>query len=111
MENLLKKLIGDKKQYREFKAQVAALPSPYRETFEAMEKYMWNFAKGDGFMKVLNQILEMFQENAQDNVPIKNIIGDDPVQFCDEIMAQYPDDLWLIKIQNKLRKEVSDITK
>lgn len=111
MENLLKKMVGDKKRYREFKAEVAALPTPYKETFEALEKYMWNFAKGDGFLQILEQILEIFQENAEQNVPVKNIIGNDPVKFCDEIMAQYPDALWLIKSQNKLREQVKEINK
>jgi len=67
---------------------------------------MWNFAKGDGFLKVQQEMLEIFQENAEEQVPVKNIIGDDPVKFCNDIMSQYPDDLWLINSQNKLRKQI-----
>jgi len=111
MADLLKKILGDKKRYRAFKNNVAALPQPYAETMDALQKYMWNFAKGDGFMDALEEILHIFQENAAENVPVKNIIGDDPVKFCDDIMAQYPDDLWLITYQNKLRKQIKEITK
>ena len=109
MENFFKKIIGDKKEYKAFKKQAAELPSPYKETFEALEKYMWNFAKGDGFLKVQQEMLEIFQENAEEQVPVKNIIGDDPVKFCDDIMSQYPDDLWLITSQNKLRKQIKTL--
>ncbi|WP_125767188.1 DUF1048 domain-containing protein [Lapidilactobacillus wuchangensis] len=106
---ILNKLIGDKKRYRQFKRDVAALPADYRDTLLAIEKYMWNFAKGEGFMAVLEGILTMFQENAADQVPITSLIGSDPVAFCDNIMAQYPDELWLITYQNRLRQTIQEI--
>lgn len=109
MENIIKKLVGDKKQYRAFKKAEHELPEPYRSTLEALEKYMWNFAKGSGFMAVLEELLDIFQESAQQGIPVANIVGADPVAFCDEIMAQYPDDLWLITYQNKLRQNIKEI--
>jgi len=109
MQNLLKKIIGDKSRYNRYKKDINALPQPYAEAMEAIQKYMWNFAKGDGFMDALEAVLQIFQENSAENVPISSIIGADPVQFCDEIMRQYPDDLWLITYQNKLRKQIKAI--
>lgn len=109
MNTILKKIIGDKKQYHAFKRAEKALPQPYRGTLEALEKYMMNFAKGDGFMAILEELLEMFQESAAQNIPVTNIIGSDPVAFCDEIMAQYPDELWLVTYQNRLRQKIKDI--
>lgn len=103
MTNILTKLIGDKKRYKKFKQEVAALPAPYRNGFEALEKYMWNFAKGEGFMDALEAVLHMFQEGAGENIPVSNIVGDDPVEFAADIMDQYPEDLWLTTRQNKLR--------
>lgn len=111
MANILKKLIGDKQRYHQFQRDVAALPQPYAATLQALEKYMWNFAKGEGFMDALEAILHLFQESAADQVPVTQVIGDDPVKFCDDIMAQYPNDLWLITYQNRLRQQVAAIDK
>lgn len=107
---ILNKIIGDKKRYRAFKQAVNQLPPVYRDTLLAIQKYMWNFAKGDGFMAVLEAILHLFQENAADQVPISQTIGADPVAFCDNIMAQYPNELWLITYQNRLRTSIKEIT-
>lgn len=110
MPNFLKKILGDKQRYRNFKKDTDALPQPYAEAMKAIEKYMWNFAKGEGFMDALEAVLHMFQESSSENVPVENIIGSDPVKFCDNIMAQYPNDLWIITYQNKLRKQIKEIT-
>lgn len=108
MKNIIKTLIGDKTRYRQFHKDVAQLPTPYAETLTAIEKYMWNFAKSDGIMDALEDILRMFQENTAENVPVKNVVGDDPVEFAETIMAQYPDALWLIKYRNQLRDKVTE---
>mgnify|MGYP005984508965 CR=1 FL=1 len=109
MANIFKKLVGEKKQYRKVKKEMKELPKPYAETLEALEKYMWNFAKTSKFMDVLEELLQIFQENAAEGVPVGNVIGDDPVTFADTIMAQYPDELWLITYQNHLRSQVKKV--
>ncbi len=47
----------------------------------------------------------MFQEMRK-KVPVKQLIGDDPVAFAENIMAQYPDELWLVKYRTRLREQV-----
>ncbi|MCI1983924.1 MAG: DUF1048 domain-containing protein [Bifidobacteriaceae bacterium] len=107
MKNPLDLIIGSKKRYNAYKKVKATLPDDYREAMDALEKYMWNFAKNDDFMDVLNDVLQMFQENVGDgSTPrpsVRSIVGEDPVEFADEIMAQYPNALWIINYRNKLR--------
>lgn len=104
-----KEMFEGKKQYKEFKKQKAKLPSKYFQAFDALEKYMWNFAGGNDFQFVLDDLLQLFEESAYEGVPVKEIIGEDPVEFVTNFMAQYPEEQWLIKMQNKLRKEIEGI--
>lgn len=108
---IITKLIGDKKAYKKFKAEVAQLPNEYQIAFNSLQKYMWNFGKSAGFQVVFDDLLHLFQESAMENIPLKDVIGEDPVQFADELMSQYPDELWIIKMQNKLRAELKNLVK
>lgn len=106
MTNLLNNIIGDKKRYKQFKQDVNELPKPYAQTLTALQNYIWNFAKNGAMMDVLEEILHMFQESAAEKAPVKQLIGDDPVAFAENIMAQYPDELWLVKYRTRLREQV-----
>lgn len=109
MTNLWQKVVGDKRRYRQYKAEIAELPQPYQDAMLAIQDYMWNFANGSGFMDALEEVLHLFEEGASDKVPLADLVGPDPVTFCETIMAQYPDDLWLIKYQNKLRQKIKNV--
>ncbi|WP_282801665.1 DUF1048 domain-containing protein [Secundilactobacillus kimchicus] len=107
MTNFLTTMIGDKKRYNAFKQDMAALPPAYAKTLDALQRYIWNFAKNGAMLDPLEDILHMFQESAAEKVPVNQAVGDDPVVFAESIMAQYPDDLWLIKYRNQLREQVA----
>ena len=48
MENFLKKILGDKKEWKSMEARAEALPSDYRIVYGEIKKYMWKFTAGDG---------------------------------------------------------------
>ncbi|WP_461225516.1 DUF1048 domain-containing protein [Lacticaseibacillus suihuaensis] len=102
----LTKIIRDKKRYRQFLKDANALPAPYAQTLLALQAYLWNFARSGDLIEPLEEMLRMFQESAAEQVPVAQIVGADPVEFAANLMAQYPDDLWLIKYQNRLREQV-----
>ena len=68
MLEFIKKMIGDKKEYREQMARVEALPEDYRFVFEKIQGYMWNFAGGDGsdMLKTQYELIELFEASAAD---------------------------------------------
>ncbi|MDQ0183829.1 DUF1048 domain-containing protein [Cytobacillus sp. FSL W7-1323] len=106
MKNLFEKLIGSKKRYNDYKAEKEQLPQSYKDALHALEQYMWNFAKGENFMEVLENMLQLFKESSIEQLPLQDIMGNDPVEFANAIMAQYPEELWFIKSQEKLRLEI-----
>lgn len=109
IKDALKIVIGDKERYNAYKKQKALLPATYKQAVDALEKYMWNFARGDGFMVVMEHLLHLFEESALDSLPVSSIIGDDPVAFATDLMNQYPEELWTTKSQEQLRKSFEGI--
>lgn len=102
-------MIESKKRYKEYKLNKGNLPKDYQEAITALEKYMFNFAKGENFMVVLEDVLGIFQEAALDNLNILEVVGENPVIFADTIMAEYPEELWIVKYQNKLKDSFNTI--
>ena len=48
MVNLLKKVLGDKKQWRGMEARAASLPRDYRVVYDEMKTYLFKFSAGGG---------------------------------------------------------------
>ncbi|MER6941820.1 DUF1048 domain-containing protein, partial [Nocardioides sp. NPDC127514] len=48
MNNILSRLVGDKKDWKRMEARAAALPADYRTVYGEMKSYMWRFTAGDG---------------------------------------------------------------
>lgn len=108
MPEFLTHMIQDKKRYKKFLKETQALPTPYAKTLMALQQYLWNFARSGNMMAPLEELLHLFQESAAENVPVSQLIGDDPMTFATDFMAQYPEELWLIKYQNQLRQAVKE---
>ncbi|GEN94561.1 DUF1048 domain-containing protein [Pediococcus ethanolidurans] len=103
MFKYLKKLRQEKKAYRLYKIRIEALPPEYRHTMLALEKYLWNWAKGDGMMGLLYSILDMFEAAVADGEPIQAVVGDDIAAFADNLLREYPEETWMDKQRQKLR--------
>ena len=84
----LKKMVGDKKEYRQMMKRVEALPEDYRFVYEKMQSYMWNFAAGDGYdmLKIQYELVDLFEDGAADGKQVLEITGEDVAGFCDELL-------------------------
>ncbi|WP_300558245.1 DUF1048 domain-containing protein [Companilactobacillus sp.] len=111
MTNLFKTVnntIQDKRRYRKFMNDIQLLPVPYAKALTAIQKYIWNFAQTGGIMDGLESTLQIFKECAADQVPINQILGNDPVEFAESIMAESADELWINKYRNRLRIQIKE---
>lgn len=77
MFNWYKKYREEKRDYKQYKNRIAALPEDYKTAMKAIETYLWNFAKGAGMFEILKNVLEMFENAAADNLELKAVVGDD----------------------------------
>ena len=104
-----KKMREDKKWYRDYQAKEKELPETYQTAIKALDAYLMQFWGTDEFMNLLDDMLAIFQENASENVPINALVGDDPVAFADELLAQYQQATWMRKQQDKLRNAFKEL--
>ena len=100
-KNFLELIIGsfdDKKQWRAYKARVKALPTPYRETVDAIERYIMH--SGDAPLEwartatMLDDLADLFDRASADGTPVRDIVGEDPTEFADAFIATYSDGGW-----------------
>jgi len=88
MGNFLKKIIGDKKEWKKMESRAKALPSDYRIVYREIQKYMWKFSAGGGMdiVAILKDLLGLFEEGAADGKRILEVTGDDVATFCNELL-------------------------
>lgn len=106
MLELIKKMIRDKKEYKEQMARVEALPEDYRFVFKKIQGYMWNFAGGDGsdMLKTQYGLIELFEASAADGKHVLDVTGEDVVGFCDELLRDTKQ--WADNSRKKLNRDI-----
>ncbi|BCL12572.1 DUF1048 domain-containing protein [Micromonospora sagamiensis] len=87
----LAKVIGPKRRWREYKARVKQLPPNYRTAVEAIERYLMHFGPvtADSTAALFEDVADLFERAAADGTPIREIVGEDPVEFVDELVRNY----------------------
>lgn len=108
MPNFLERVVGDfgdKRRWREYRARVRAMPAPYRTAVEAIERYLGYYgaiAKGDILVQMLGDLADLFEQAATDGTPIRDIVGEDPVEFAETFLRNYADGQWINKERERL---------
>ncbi|WP_142826407.1 DUF1048 domain-containing protein [Planococcus soli] len=89
MLDFIKKMIGDKKEYREQMARAEALPEDYRFVFKKLHAYMWSFAGGDGsdMLRAQHELIELFEASSSEGVHVLDVTGEDVAGFCDDFLS------------------------
>ena len=84
-------VIGDKRRWRQYKARVKQLPPNYRTAVEAIERYLMHFGSLDSnnAASLFEDVADLFERAAADGTPLREIVGNDPVEFVDELIRNY----------------------
>lgn len=88
MINYLKKLIGDKKEWRAMEARAHQLPRDYRIVYAEIQRYMFQFSGGTGMdiVYILRDLLDLFEAGVADGKSALDVTGDDVAEFADELL-------------------------
>jgi DNA-binding ferritin-like protein (Dps family) len=83
--------LEDKRRWRQYKARIKRLPENYRTAVEALERYLMHFGPGDGAdaASMFEDLADLFEQSAADGTPIREIFGEDPVEFVEAFVANY----------------------
>lgn len=105
--------LADKKRYRDYKARSQALPPAYRTAVEALDRYLMRFGaitNGETLVAMLEDLIVLFEQAAADGTPVRGIVGDDPVAFAEEFLANYAEDQWISKERQRLAEAIDRAT-
>jgi DNA-binding ferritin-like protein (Dps family) len=102
--------LEQKKQYREYKARERRLPENYRTAIEALDRYLMYFGaitRGDVLVTMLNDLADLFEESAARGTPIRDIVGEDPVEFVETFLQNYSEGRWINKERQRLTEAIA----
>lgn len=96
--------IEQKKRYRQYKARTERLPANYHPAIGALERYLEFFGpqKGDSLLPMLEDLADLFEQSAARGTRVGDIVGDDPVQFAEGLLRDYPEDQWISRERERL---------
>ena len=105
MNKFISKVIGEKRQWRQHKARTRELPASYRTAVEAVERYLMYAGPGGdgaGAASMFEDLLDLFEQSAANRTPIREIVGEDPVEFLEAFVRNYPDGNWRTRERDRL---------
>jgi DNA-binding ferritin-like protein (Dps family) len=108
ISDLTTKVIGDKRRWWAYKARTKKLPGNYRTAVDALERYLMFFgaADGDGAASMFEDLADLFEQAAADGTPIREIVGEDPVDFVEAFLQNYSKGGWVIRERERLTSAI-----
>jgi DNA-binding ferritin-like protein (Dps family) len=102
----ISKVVGEKGQWREYKARTRQLPASYRTAVDALERYLRYFGTGGGGTALYDDLIDLFEQSAASGTPIREIVGEDPVEFIEAFVRNYPKGQWIIRERERLTNAI-----
>ncbi|MEU7003879.1 DUF1048 domain-containing protein [Nonomuraea sp. NPDC046570] len=104
--------IEDKRRYRQYRARAKQLPANYHAAIEALGQYMQHFGPGDGesLLAMLEDLADLFEQSAADGTPIRDVVGEDPVEFAEAFLRNYPGGSWISRERERLTNAIDRVT-
>src|SRR6266540_3002465 len=102
ISKFISKVIGEKGQWREYKARVRQLLASYCTAVEALERYLKYLGTGGGGGAIYEDLVDLFEQSAANGIPICEIVGEDPVEFIEAFVRNYPKGQWIIRERERL---------
>lgn len=100
--------IKQKKRYRQYKARVEQLPAGYRTAVDAVQRYSYYFGHGttEGGLTMLEDLADLFEQGAAGGTSVREIVGDDPVEFAEAFIRNYPQGQWIVRERDRLTSAI-----
>jgi DNA-binding ferritin-like protein (Dps family) len=101
--------LEQKQQYKAQRQRIDGLPEPYAATAKAFERYFTYFGgvtDGDTIVTALGDLADLWERAAVDETPIREIVGDDPVEFAETFAQAYVGTRWIDKERARLTRAV-----
>jgi DNA-binding ferritin-like protein (Dps family) len=104
--------LEQKRQYKQFRARIDALPEPYGSVAKALHRYFMYYGgvttEGETALKMFDDFAELWERAAADGTPVRTIVGDDPAEFAETFAQSYIGKHWIDKERARLTRAIED---
>lgn len=97
--------LDEKKKYRRYRERIDALPEPYGSVAKALSHYfMYSHAvmEGEAAVSMWDDFADLWERAAADATPVREIVGEDPVEFAETFAQAYDGKRWIDKERARL---------
>lgn len=100
--------LEQKKRYRQYKARVERLPTGYQTAVDALQRYSYYFGHGtaEGGLSMLEDLIDLFEQAATSGTGVREIVGEDPVEFIETFLRNYPEGQWISRERDRLTSAI-----
>ncbi|WP_437562173.1 DUF1048 domain-containing protein [Sorangium sp. So ce542] len=100
--------IAQKRRYWRYKARLEQLPANHRAAIDALERYMLHFGPGeaDSLQSMLDDLADLFEQSAANGTAVRAIVGEDPVEFAEAFLRNYPGGQWISRERERLTNAI-----
>lgn len=95
------KMIEQKRRWWQYKARKERLPADYHAAMDALERYLM-YCGGGGGTAMFEDLIDLFEQSAASRTPIREIVGEDPVEFIETFARNYSKDSWMVRERERL---------
>ena len=109
----IRRMIAEKREWRRYQARKEQLPTDYRAALDGVERYLMyagGMDKGDVILRMVDDLADLFEQGAANATPVRDIVGDDPVDFVEEFLRNYSDGLWINRERARLTRTIERVT-
>ena len=99
-------VVGPKREWREYKARARRLPQSYRTALDGLERYLNRFGTGGDGTAMYGDLIALFEQGAANGTPVRQIVGDDPVEFVETFVRHYPKAGWIMRERERLSQAI-----
>jgi DNA-binding ferritin-like protein (Dps family) len=103
--------LEQKKQYKQYKARIEALPEPYGTVAKALQRYLMYYGgvtDGATVLTMLGDLADLWERAAADGTSVHEIVGEDSVEFAETFAQAYTGRQWIDKERARLTKAIED---
>ena len=100
--------IGQKRHYRQYKARIERLPRAIAPQLTRWSGTSLTLAGGDAvsILSMLDDLADLFEQGAADRTPVRDIVGEDPVEFAEAFLRNYPAGQWITRERDRLTNAI-----
>ncbi|WP_130177096.1 DUF1048 domain-containing protein [Cryobacterium sp. SO1] len=103
--------LEQKKQYKQDKARIDALPEPYGTAAKAIHRYLMYYGgitDSDTLVTMFGDLADLWERAAVDGMPVREIVGDNPAEFAETFAQAYSGTQWIDKERARLNEAIDN---